>query len=242
MKKVKKLYNNLSKHSQYQSFPFFDLGEVSNPKINTQEEQRYAFMSKFLDFKNRSVVDVGANTGYFSFSAKQSGASQVIAFEGNKEHAEFLVEANKILDLDIKVENEYFTPSPSSPKADIYICLNVVHHLGDDFLQGVQKEDAKKLMKDYIHNVCSLSKFSVFQLGFCWKGNTELPLFSSGTKEEMISFVKDALPKNSILDIGILDKNNIYTTPDKSNMLRYDELGEFANRPLFIVKNSQRDL
>jgi hypothetical protein len=63
-------------------------------------------------------------------------------------------------------------------------------------------------------------------------------LFESGTKNEMISFVKNSI-KNywDILNIGVLESDLSYHNLNDSNIQNEPKLKEFGNRPLFILKS-----
>ena len=58
----------------------------------------------------------------------------------------------------------------------------------------------------------------------------------------MINFIKDATKENwEILTIGIAEVNNhtqktFYKNLNSENIKRIDALGEFRNRPIFILK------
>ena len=73
-----------------------------------------------------------------------------------------------------------------------------------------------------------------------------LLLFKNGTKKELISFIKKGIKKNfEIVDIGIpefINNNIIYAEPNDENMKRRDDLGEFLNRPLFILRSKNIEI
>ncbi|MCF6204852.1 MAG: hypothetical protein L3J59_14485, partial [Methylococcaceae bacterium] len=85
------------------------------------------------------------------------------------------------------------------------------------------------------------TRYLVFQLGFNWKGDVKKPLFKNGTKEEMISFITKGVESSwEVKSIGIAEKTNnkyIYKNINTNNIKRDDSLGEFLNRPLFILKS-----
>ena len=81
----------------------------------------------------------------------------------------------------------------------------------------------------------------VFQLGFNWKGNRNLGLFENGSKVELIDFIAEGV-KNywTIEKIGIAEaaNNSIeYCDLNDNNIIRNDKIGEFLNRPIFILKS-----
>lgn len=84
-------------------------------------------------------------------------------------------------------------------------------------------------------------KYLAFQLGFNWKGDKKFPLFEKGTKSELIDFIEHGVPDCwSIQKIGIAERTIdtvAYKELNKDNIQRDDALGEFLNRPLFIMKS-----
>ncbi|MCB0752603.1 MAG: hypothetical protein KDC52_14120 [Ignavibacteriae bacterium] len=80
----------------------------------------------------------------------------------------------------------------------------------------------------------------VIQIGFNWKGDIRFPLFENGTKGEMINYLKSNISKKwEISKIGIAEQieNKIeYKSLSNNNIVRNDRLGEFLNRPLFVLK------
>ena len=81
-----------SKHSTYQELhPLVE--KLVHSKYWTsgkRESARWAFMSRKLPLQGLRVLDIGANTGYFSLGAVEAGAAHVTAIEGNAAHAAFI--------------------------------------------------------------------------------------------------------------------------------------------------------
>jgi hypothetical protein len=65
-------------------------------------------------------------------------------------------------------------------------------------------------------------------------------LFENGTKEELIDFVKKAVEGRwNIQAIGVAemeDDKTVFNLLNDSNIKRSDAMGEFRNRPIFILK------
>ncbi len=80
-----------------------------------------------------------------------------------------------------------------------------------------------------------------FQMGFCWKGNRNLPFFTKGTKGEMIHFILEGIQGFwEIMATGIPEKHGeeiVYCPLNAQNIQRNDSLGEFLNRPLFLLRS-----
>lgn len=245
------LYNKTSKHSGYQMLPnrLSFLLKDSNIKIKSRyEKERLAYIISKIEVEGKNILDIGGNTGYFSFELIDRGAKLVEYYEGNKEHAEFVKEAAKLLNLDdrIIVNNCYLSFDTSSLKGkeyDIALLLNVLHHYGDDYGdKKIQINEAKKEMIKQLNKLAYKAKILVFQLGFNWKGDISNPLFRSGSKAEMISFVKEGIRNHwGVLHVGIAEETNNgieYRDLNDKNIERKDNLGEFLNRPIFILKSS----
>lgn len=240
------LYIDSSKHSGYQ---------ILHPKvasllpnnviqgINRFEKERCEYILKHIDFKNKNVLDIGGNTGYFSLEANVNGALSVIHYEGNKSHSDFVKEVSSLLCLNVKTTNNYFlfSETTKTDSVDVVLLLNVVHHLGDDFGdQTISLDNAKIEMANSINYFVGKTDYLVLQMGYCWKGDRNNLLFQDGTKLEMIEFVKNAVrDKWEIVGVGIAEVDNgktIYNEMSNINIVRNDELGEFRNRPLIILK------
>jgi hypothetical protein len=99
-------------------------------------------------------------------------------------------------------------------------------------------------MLDNINKLESRCDKLIFQMGFNWKGDIKQCLFSNGTKKEMIDFIKKGTENYwNIESIGIaqVDSNGsiVYEDLNENNIKRDDTLGEFLNRPIFILKSKK---
>lgn len=238
-----------SKHSHYQS-----IHPILKDKININVEyefekmeySRAKYINENIKIHGKNICDIGANTGYFTFEAIQRGAKTIDAYEGNKNHAEFISRMKDFLPDGniIKIFDSYFDFDKNTKTYDILFCLNVLHHLGDDFGDTeINIESAKEKISKAISKLCTQCETLVLQIGFNWKGNRNSPLFRHGTKKEMIEFVKESLMPLSDLKIGIYEDaaNEYIEAQEKANDLlkRRDDLGEFLNRPIFIIRKNQ---
>lgn len=240
------LYNRNSKHSGYQILPRLLkplIQEDVEQIIPRFEQERIDWVNSQISLEGKQVVDIGGNTGFFSFEAIDRGAMEVIYIEGNPNHAHFVSKAADLLNLNVKVSNIYFDFKThlEGVYPDVVFLFNVIHHLGDDFGdQSITKSEALEYMKDAIKYFSEKTEYLVLQMGFCWKGDRNKLLFKDGTKHEMIDFVKSATMNEwEIQSIGIAEiaqSKTVYRPLSESNIERDDTLGEFRNRPIFILK------
>lgn len=247
--RLEELYNNTSKHSNYQVLASRLRGLLGDDSIEVHsrwEEERLAFMTQHIDFAGKPFGDIGGNTGFFTFELLERGAQEAFYFEGNSHHAEFVQEAANQLNLkdQVHVSNGYFDFDSDSTdlqnKVDVFLLLNVLHHVGDDY--GDQAISAKLSLEHIAQSLqamASCCRQLVFQLGFNWKGNRNSCLFENGTKSELIEFVRSSVKDHWNIDqIGIAVRHDgqvVYEPLNSENIARDDSLGEFLNRPLFIL-------
>lgn len=246
-KELIELYKKTSKHSNYQVLPNSlknIIEESVLPTISRYENERMDFLKSELNFENKKVLDIGGNTGFFSFEAIDAGADQVTLIEGNLAHETFVKKGAQLLGKNINTHNLYldFKSNLVNEPFDIVLLFNVIHHLGDDFGDKyIALEEAKHEMKNAINFFSDKTEFLVLQMGFCWKGDRNLSLFEHGTKLEMIDFIKEATKDKWIIDaIGVaeeLDDKTVYNALNEKNIQRQNKLGEFRNRPIFILKS-----
>lgn len=243
------LYAHVSKHSQYQilAAPLRELISTSALKIRSRyENERMRFILDNVPFKGASLADIGGNTGFFTIELIARGARSAVYFEGNHEHREFFEEALNVLGWTdrITVTPNYLQFDEDIEKIDVDICLllNVMHHVGDDYGASVNSlNSAKSSITQSLISLSGHARILVFQLGFNWKGDVRHPLFTNGTKQEMIDFIQSRTEGYwKIRRIGIAERcppGIIYRQANLGNIARNDALGEFLNRPLFIMES-----
>ena len=247
VQKLVDLYQQSSKHSNYQILPDALQAIIPSNLVDTQsryERERIVFVQKHVDFGNQRVLDIGANTGYFTFESLALGARDVTCFEGNPHHAMFLEHASTILDKPVKVVNDYLDVEHDIPGQpfDIVLLFNVLHHFGDDFGDNnTSMQQARAKIQSSIRALATKTNLLVLQIGFCWKGDRNFVLFGEGTKAELIDFVRQAT-KGFWHEqaIGVAEgtrQDAAYAELSDTNIARRDDLGEFLNRPIFILQS-----
>lgn len=242
------LVKKSSKHGDYQKLhPWLTgAGGQDYHPAGKQEEARQAHMQSLSELNAQTVLDIGANTGYFSFAALQAGAAHVTSVEGNREHALFLEEAGRLLKLTerLSVRTGYFDfLATEAATYDLILCLNVLHHLGDDFGdKELSMDEAKIEMTHAIQNLATQGRRMWLQLGFNWKGNRHYPLFTTGVKSEVIEFVQNACEGFwTVKHISAFSPiTQAYENCQGELLARFDSLGEFLNRPLFLLERTDR--
>lgn len=247
LEKIETLLDARSKHSSYQNVHPKILEKVGVQYVpqGKAEEERWAYMSRYYSFSGARVLDIGANTGFFSVSAAFEGAREVLAVEGNAEHAQFIEASAELLQINdiLKAQNYYFKfENYFERPCDVSFCLNVLHHLGDDFGNPqYDKQQAIVAMKEKLRNLSVTSSCCWFQLGFNWKGDRNECLFPRGSKRELVDFVAEACEGAWVIDevAAFCPETKKYKPLDGELFDRFDSLGEFLNRPLFFLRSMQ---
>ena len=233
------------KHTVYQRIARSVLNKIDDPRVHTAaryEQERFDYLKKFVTLENVSVIDIGCNLGYFSFSALEAGAAQVTCYEGYQKHAEFVAKSAALIGVQDKltVKAEYYDFDANGAPYDVAFLLNVLHHVGDDYGdQNTTRENAKKRIAQQMNTMAAVAQTLVFQLGFNWRGDRNLPLFAGGLKDELIDFVAQATRQHweiKTVGIAVTSPPLQYHDLDNHNRQRDDALGEFLNRPLFIME------
>ena len=142
---LSRLYADMSKHSTYQTVPDF-VSEVIDYQVQIDENWRgdrvrlRYFERRLAGHAGRRWADFGANTGFFSLSlAHADPARQVMAIEGNPNHATFIRTIAEAFDLsNVEVLSRAVTIDDldTLPTQDVMLHLNVLHHAGADFDAG----------------------------------------------------------------------------------------------------------
>ncbi|SFU20320.1 hypothetical protein SAMN05192562_11260 [Kosakonia arachidis] len=241
-----KTESHSGKHAQYQILPAGLsqlLGGDAHMPSSRYEEERFAFISKHVKMQDKTLADIGCNMGFFTFSALNSGASHVTCFEGTVTHAKFVKDCATLLKEQdkISVQPRYFTFTDEKLNVDVAVLLNVLHHLGDDYGNSqLNIEQAKKEIITHLNSLHGKCRTLIFQLGFNWRGDRNLSLFENGTKSELIDYIAEHTQHFwDIAHIGIAvlgeDDKITYLPVNEQNIQRSDNMGEFLNRPLFIM-------
>jgi SAM-dependent methyltransferase len=241
-------YSNKSKHSNYQVLPKRLKAILGANDIHTNtryEKERLEYVLSKVSVKGKTILDIGGNTGFFTFELVEAGAKSAHCYEGNKEHADFVRLAAKAVNLDdkIHVTNDYFAFDGSyEDHYDVILLFNVSHHVGDDYGdKNISIQEAHHAIIKQLNSLSSNAPTIVFQMGFNWQGDVSNSLFEHGTKAEMIEFVKNGIKGHwEIITIGLAERNEEkveYKNLNEKNIERDDSLGEFLNRPIFILKS-----
>lgn len=238
-------------HSGYRALP----ERFNAPLVGTAEEcqyryyerERFAFFTRHVDFGGKRCLDIGCNHAYFLFSLLDAGARQVIGYEGQKTCGEFVETAIAKCGCQDQFSffNEYYQFGTDPQRYDVGLLLNVLHHLGGVYGSGeLGMAEAKRGFLDQLNRMSTQVGTLIFQLGFNWKGDPRLGLFPGGTKAEMIDFIRAGTDAHwDIEQIGIAEKGVdgcvSYQPLNERNIARDDTLGEFLNRPVFVLRSKR---
>lgn len=239
------------KHSSYQRLPdcLMQLMGFEHGNFSSKEDAaRLAYIMSKTNLIDKRVLDIGCNTGFFLFESLAAGALHVTAYEGGHAHAAFVRLSAELLNLSgrVDVHNAYFEFDDTGSRYDVALLLNVLHHLGDDYGDStLMIEQAKADILQQLNFMSGVANKLIFQLGFNWHGDSGCGLFAHGTKAEMINYIREGSSDYWRIDaIGVAERNGdklIYCDVNDRNIQRDNALGEFLNRPIFIMSSLRAD-
>jgi hypothetical protein len=187
IERLKVLYAAGNKHDNYQNLPLFVQERLGfNVQIDENwrgDTARFNFFEKELNFqRGETVIDVGANTGFFTLSlAHRFPEAKFIACEMNPDHVDFIREIATHFDMN-NVDAATVAVDMGSikeiPASDYVLHFNVLHHAGVDFDKG-QVEGEKDFFgyaTSYLQALRQKTNNIVFQMGYNWGGNKLKPI------------------------------------------------------------------
>lgn len=184
--KLHELYADQSKHSVYQNIPVFVRDALGYTETINEcwrgDSTRWEYMRDCLDFSNQSVLDVGANTGFFTLSLAHKYPDLICtALEGNAHHAEFIrLVAKQFAMENVRILTQYldFTTLDLLGKYDTILLYNVLHHAGADFDSDLvlSKEDLFDYLVRYMTKLGEHCSRTIYQMGYNWGGNKQHPV------------------------------------------------------------------
>lgn len=131
--------------------------ECINYEGFSKSRKTWEAIRSFVDWKDKTVVDIGPFHGYFSFKVEQAGAKKVYGLEIDPSILETVNIIKKIVQS--KAEFSLWDGTIATPQADIALVLNVFHHVKDKelLLQNINaktaifeiKEQQMDLLKKY---------------------------------------------------------------------------------------------
>ena len=201
--RLRQLYEDGSKHARYQNVPDF-VREVLGYTEAINEEwrgdtARYRYLRSALGLHGQRVVDVGANTGFFTLSlAHEFKDSTFIAMEGNRNHVVFI---QSIVDTfgmtNVAVQHSYVCQDNlrQIPECDTVLLLNVLHHAGVDFdpEHVAEPADVADYTRQYLVGLSARAKRVVFQMGYNWGGNKKRPIVPLADDVEKVIYTSRLL-------------------------------------------------
>jgi SAM-dependent methyltransferase len=217
---LRSLYAANNKHDNYQNLPDFVQEELGfNVVIDEQwrgDSARYKFLLESLDFKkNETVVDIGANTGFFTLSfARKFPDTLFVAYEINPNHVEFIQQIVRYFEMKnvrVNVLSVDYAGVKKILPCDFILNFNVLHHAGVDFDKG-RINDMREYFEycsRYLNLLSEKTGNMVFQMGYNWGGNKQHPIVPvQNDLEKIIYSCKLFLGSGwSVKDIALCKKN-----------------------------------
>ncbi len=181
-----KLYADSSKHSTYQNIPQFIRDALGYTETINEtwrgDSARWEYIQNQLNFESQKILDVGANTGFFTLSlAHRYPDSIITAMEGNVNHAEFINLIIKyFLMKNVRVLSQYldFSALGLLGEYDTILLFNIMHHAGVDFDLDLipSQKDLFGYLVLFMKKLGEHSRKIVYQMGYNWGGDKRQPV------------------------------------------------------------------
>lgn len=196
---IRALYGEKSKHAGYQTLPEFLAGSL-DLQFSVNEEwrgdrPRYPVIRQMIgQWRPETLLDVGANTGFFSFSlAHDFPTLQVLACEPNPRHGEIIrLLAEFAPRLNVRCSTRMVDRAGllEFPPQDCILHLNILHHAGHDFDRELVPDRAAfpAYARAYLRQLAQRAPHLIFQMGYHWGGNKEEPLVGRHEQGRKIGF------------------------------------------------------
>lgn len=198
IREVRALYFDGSKHAVYQTLPRFAVERLGmNFEIEQEwrsDRARYSALTESPGVFAGSVIDIGANVGFFGLSLAYDFSIPVYCFEPNEKYCTLMRKLAKLAPLEhFEVVAQSVTPSSMDmlPQASTALLLNVLHHAGHDFdrervntvgdLPAYFEEWAAGL-REHVENL-------VVQVGYNWGGDNRTPIVRVGDRLALCELV-----------------------------------------------------
>lgn len=203
---LSRLYMDRSKHSSYQSIPDF-VANAIDFRVEIKEDWRgdrvrLAYIeSRLSSLHLRNWCDFGANTGFFTLTmAHQHRDRHVLAIEANPAHASFIetiTSAFGMKNVEVLGEPVTFETLQPLPPQDVMLHLNVLHHAGMDFDQGLVTgpEDFFDYAEKYLRLLRGCTRHLVFQMGSNLWGDKSRPLIDHREDAAKLVLFSDLLTR-----------------------------------------------
>ncbi len=260
VQELRYLLDTDSKHENYQLLPPFlpkeflqSLGKVKRTRL---DRERFAWFTLNYDFKDCSVIEIGANAGYFSTRLANEYNSKVIAYEPYANHANAIKLIAKLGNIgedriDVIQEQVNINNIKNLPKVDIILFLNVLHHAGYDFDKKYVKSinDWEVYAVNYLRNLGGKSRKMVFQIGYTLGGIAEnlckegdifdftVNMLRKSGWEPFVCGALSKVPKNKREAMYInVDINRYHTVLKCKKSLIYKAISRIGNEVRRIVE------
>jgi 2-polyprenyl-3-methyl-5-hydroxy-6-metoxy-1,4-benzoquinol methylase len=138
-----KANRGLSTKEGYQWYDIDIKNKILIPHTNTKLDIKRKFIEPFVSsrFKNKSIIDLGCDKGYFSWLCMRSGASTVVANDVNQKLYDYLVFLCKTMKWkNIIPLNKNLFEEKNVPRFDYVLSLAMLHQVENLDLEEIIKK------------------------------------------------------------------------------------------------------
>jgi len=178
LEQIRIYLSRTGKHARYQQLPEF-LPEPVRRNFRVRatrlDAQRYAWFSSRVDLRDKTVIEIGANGGYFTLRMARDHRARVIAYEPFEAHAGLIRLFSEITGLEDRITLRQTPVTLASidalPRADVLVFLNVLQHAGHDFDDPLTPDRWRAFAVSYLNKLTRIAPVMVFQTGYTLGGS-----------------------------------------------------------------------
>jgi hypothetical protein len=172
-----------SLHPQYQEFAPLLAPHLKGlipdfPKVRL-DRARFDWMNRASVLSGRRILELGANTGYFSLRAVSECGATSTVYEPDANLCEIIRVSAEILGIEdrisVRQEGVVLSSIENLPSTDLLINFNVLHHAGREFDKDRVRSvsDWRGYAIEYLSKLRRTAPVMVFQTGTTWGASRE---------------------------------------------------------------------
>jgi 2-polyprenyl-3-methyl-5-hydroxy-6-metoxy-1,4-benzoquinol methylase/adenylate kinase len=136
---------NYDKYYQTIEFP-----SGNTIKGYSKSEKSWEKIKDLIDFKNKTVLDIGCFHGFFSFKIEEAGAKRIVGIEKNKYAVSTTRQLSWLKNSKVLFLNKEIETFKSKNNYDIVLVLNMLHYV--------------KNLEKTLNNIFNLGKLIIFEI------------------------------------------------------------------------------
>lgn len=104
---------------------------ISGYQNKAYEDHTWNTIKNIVNWKDKSVADIGCLNGLYSFRIKELGAGKVVGYDLFQQACDVAIKISKLKNLDVNFRTIDISKYYLSENYDVILLLNILHHCPD---------------------------------------------------------------------------------------------------------------